>query len=171
MDSDFKEFTSKKKYILPLIDVLCAIAIFAPFAENRKKHPTAFWIFLVIAIIFIIYVIAEDIYKYYVSEVKRVPDISINNEMIVIRSGFPIKKSILKIDDIEKIGVPKYDDSIEISLKNGLKANINFKGYSKEDITEIKSIFTEIKNKISGEDNNEIKTKTYHNFIGKTYVK
>lgn len=172
MDSNFREFKAKKKYILPLIDVVLALAIYVPISINVKKHTLVSKVILIAVVIFIMYVIVDDIYRYYISEVKKTPDIAINNEKIILYGGSNMRKAEIKFSDISKIHIPKWDEAIEIRLKNNGRANINFKGFSEEDIKSIKDIFIEIKNLIGDQEKvSQLKTKDYHVVNGKTYIK
>lgn len=170
MDSDFKTFTSKSNYKYLISDLaLIVLSIIVNVKDGFSKFSL---IFMVAIVIYVIFDVVCTIYRYKMVKEKKVPDLAIDSEMVIIYSGFPIKKTEIKFSEMESIFVPKWDKLIEIKLKNKTKANINLATYSHEDATEIKNIFNEIQARVILKDfGKKDKPKTYHNVNGKCYIK
>lgn len=170
MDENIRTFTSKNSYKYLIADVgLILLVILANISDKFSKLSI---IFMVIVVAYVIFDVTCAIYRYKMTKDKKMPDLAIDSEKVIIYSGFPAKKTEIKFNEMESIFVPKWDKAIEIKLKNKTKANINLATYSHEDATKIKNIFNEIQARVILKDFGEKdKPKTYHNINGKTYTK
>lgn len=170
MDENTRTFTSKNSYKYLIADV--GLILLAVLANVKDKFSTIGIIFMVVVAIYVLFDVTCVIYRYKMTKDKKMPDLAIDSEKVIIYSGFPAKKTEIKFSEMESIFVPKWDKAIEIKLKNKTKANINLSTYSHEDATEIKNIFNEIQARVILKDfGKKDKPKTYHNINGKSYVK
>lgn|GEM_PF-3404923 len=170
MEENLKTFTSKNTYKYLIADV--GLVLLAILANVKDKFSTIGIIFMVVVVLYVLFDVTCTVYRYKMTKDKKMPDLAIDSEKVIIYSGFPAKKTEIKFSEMETIFVPKWDKAIEIKLKNKTKANINLATYSHEDATEIKNIFNEIQARVILKDFGEKdKPKTYHNINGKTYTK
>lgn len=170
MEDDIKAFTSKSSYKYLIADV--GLILLAILANVKDRFSTIGIIFMVIVVLYVLFDVTCTIYRYKMTKDKKMPDLAIASEKIIIYSGFPAKKTEIKFNEMESIFVPKWDKAIEIKLKDKTKANINLATYSHEDATEIKDIFNEIQARVILKDfGKKDKPKTYHNINGKSYTK
>jgi len=170
VEENLKTFTSKNTYKYLIADV--GLVLLAILANVKDKFSTIGIIFMVVVVLYVLFDVTCTVYRYKMTKDKKMPDLAIDSEKVIIYSGFPAKKTEIKFSEMETIFVPKWDKAIEIKLKNKTKANINLATYSHEDATEIKNIFNEIQARVILKDFGEKdKPKTYHNINGKTYTK
>ncbi|MFL0249991.1 hypothetical protein ACJDT4_06110 [Clostridium neuense] len=170
MENNIKTFTSKNSYKSLVADA--GLVLLTVLANLKDKFSMLGIIFMAVVVIYVIFDITCTIYRYKMTKHKKIPDLAIDSEKVIIYSGFPVKKTEIKFSEMESIFVPKWDRLIEIKLKNKTKANINLATYSHEDATEIKNIFNEIQARVILKDfGKKDKPKTYHNVNGKCYTK
>lgn len=170
MEDNIRTFTSKTSYKYLIADV--GLVLLAVLANVKDKFSTIGIIFMVVVVLYVLFDVTCTIYRYKMTKDKKIPDLAIDSEKVIMYSGFPAKKTEIKFSQMESIFVPKWDKAIEIKLKDNTKANINLAAYSHEAATEIKNAFSEIQARVILKDFGEkSKTKTYHNINGKSYIK
>lgn len=166
MNDNFKTFTSKNSYKYLIADV--GLILLAVAANLKDKFSTLGIIFMAVIVVYVLFDLTCAIYRHKMTKDKKMPDLAIGSEKLVIYSGFPEKKTEIKFREMESIFVPKGDKLIEIKLKNNTKSNINLATYSHEDANEIKKIFSEIQARVILKDfGKKDKPKTYDNVNGK----
>lgn len=170
MNDNFKTFTSKNSYKYLIADV--GLILLAVIANLKDKFSMLGIIFMAVIVVYVLFDVTCAIYRHKMTKDKKMPDLAIDSDKVIIYSGFPAKKTEIKFSEMESIFVPKWDKLIEIKLKNNTKANINLATYSHGDSTEIKKIFSEIQARVILKDfDKKNKPKTYHNINGKCYTK
>lgn len=176
MDSKEIKFSARKKSDNPVIYIIVysiwiAIAAFS-FFQNRRTHSIISLIAMIFIFSFVIIIISFEIYAHYIKKKKDIPDITIDEGEIIIPYSIFKDPKIIYIDQITDIHIPKWDDILEIKLKDNSKIKINLNGFLEEDKRNIKDILKNIKQKLSGDNFKPDKLKeSYHLVNGKRYIK
>lgn len=176
MDNKAIKFSARKKSDNPVIYIIVysiwiAIAAFS-FFQNRRTHSIISLIAMIFIFSFVIIIISFEICAHYIKKKKDIPDITIDEEKITIPYSIFKDPKIIYIDQITDIHIPKWDDILEIKLKDNSKIKINLNGFLEEDKRNIKDIFKNIKQKLSGDNFKPDKLKeSYHLINGKQYIK
>ena len=107
-------------------------------------------------IIFILYILSTiviivgAIYGIISMKKDKIPDIWICNEKIGLSFAHLFKRKVKWIytKDIIALDIPKWDDEIEITIRDTKKRIVNLFGFRDEDIIQIKDSLREIKSNI-----------------------
>lgn len=176
MNHNEKSFSAKRKSTNPMIYVITysvwtAITVFS-FFNNRKTHSLISLIIMILIISFLIIIISFEMYAHYVKKKKDIPDITINDKQIIIPYSIFKTPKIIYINDITDIHIPKWDEILELTFKDGSKMKINIYGFFEEDKKCIKDILEDVEEKLKSTKSisDEIK-KSYHLINGKQYIK
>ncbi|MDF2880339.1 MAG: hypothetical protein K0R54_896 [Clostridiaceae bacterium] len=176
MNNKEKVFSAKKKSSNPAVYIIVysiwmAIAAFS-FFENLKTHSFISLIAMILIFSFLIIIIPFEIYAHYIKKKKNIPDITINNEQIIIPYSIFKSPKVIYINHIIDIHIPKWDDILELTIKDNSKIKINLNGFLEEDKRDIKDIFKNLEEKLKGVEYKPNKIKeSYHLINGKQYIK
>lgn len=176
MDKKIIKFSAKKKKDNPAIYIIVysiwiAIAAFS-FFENRKTRSLISLVAMIFIFSFVIIIISFEIYAHYIKKKKDIPDITFNNKEIIIPYSIFKNPRIININEITRIHIPKWDDILELTLKDNSKIKVNLNGFIEGDKRNIRDIFKNIEEKLKGVNSKKGKVKeSYHLINGKQYIK
>ncbi|HEY5562133.1 MAG TPA: hypothetical protein VIK72_10330 [Clostridiaceae bacterium] len=177
MSNEYKNFNLQRKKANIIADFIIAIIWLFTVVRSfisTEKHTEGSLVILVISSILIIGLLYYDIYKDYVLKKKKISDLSISAEDIIIPYGFFLKPKIFLIKDIIEIYTPKWDNVIEISFKDKSKIKLNLYNYADKDKQELKAILGDIKGvSLKSEKIKAIPKiiRSFHIVNGKKYIK